>query len=188
MASTVKVGDAFNVEVILPPLVVQAVRWHGLQQAAGTLKFQPTHPPHITRYETPHEDLRYYVQPQRWKPIYGGFTFVIWVDGWTTKKSKHGALQAVGMWADPSHTKLFMQQNLQRRRGGLTLQEVEGVWYAYIRFRDIARIDAIRNRKALNRLGYATGLTTQWEQEAWYQEALATGDMPPEPYSTAGTT
>jgi hypothetical protein len=58
----------------------------------------------------------------------------------------------------------------------MIIQEVEGRWYAHIRFKGLGNVSADKVRK-LKARGYARGFTERVEKEPWYTQAVESGDM-----------
>lgn len=172
--------NTWMVEVVLAPETEQAVRWHIIQQAHGVKPYCNAVSQHHMKYFKNEGKGRYWVRNMGWKPMYGGFSFVLFLNGTTER--------GVGMWKDPSHTALFLHQEGYRKRGSIQLQEVENVWYAHIRYRDFTKEDYLKKRTSYRNAGFARALVKQWEAEPWFQEAEAAGEVPPLPVSRPATT
>jgi hypothetical protein len=145
------------VGVTLDPTVQNLLRLHIMNGVSGDQdRSRPLWLKFASKYA---QQNLYFLDSRKWKPLIGGFSF-------TAHEPGTQPIKAVGLWVDPAHSQMFLELDATMKRGGMKLQEVEGGWYAHIRFRRIKR----KGPKALKRLAHR-GFARAVLQEAGFSRS-----------------
>jgi len=158
-----RIGDTYIMEIALSPDVAALV--HRLAQIQELTPDSPELPdflrmrPDLRKLWKDTGTARLLIKKRGWKPMRGGLEFFITPH----TKGKAGG-RAVAIYQDPAWTvKLLSEERIQ---GSLILQEVEGIWYAHVRYHDPSR-----------RTGWSKGYQT--ERQVKVRAAKTAARMPP---------
>lgn len=167
-----KPGDTFMVELLMPHDVAACVMAHAMLQER-----QPNSPqlpssarmrPDMRRFWSKFGGARYLVRAQGWKPTFGGITFIVNVP-WQNER-----MRAVALFADQEVGRRILTQEATRKRGSAVLQEVDGVWYAHIRYSDYGRTTRAHrpskeHQRKMRRLGIDIDAIRYYGKEEWFK-------------------
>jgi hypothetical protein len=135
MPNRVKVGDSFMVEILLSPDT--AARVHHFAQIQEREPESKLLPPHcvmrgdIRDRWAKNGVARLRFRSKGWMPMPGGFFFCVHKAIGRGRRNR-----SIAFYVDQEWSNKLIEQNETRFRGSLILQEVEGRWYAYVRFND----------------------------------------------------
>jgi len=114
-----------------------------------------------------HDTVRYQVPKAGWRPYVGGIAINVRVGDYSGFVTR-----AVATFKDKNISDLVLKQDSTRKRGAITLEEVNGIWYAHMRFSNFRRVRrrvSVNYRKDAERKGVTDIITTKEKERAKIQ-------------------